>query len=245
MFNFSSKSLLLHGASGGIGCAIAQLFANCGASVFLVDREETPLTQLANEIGNAARVCWMAADVTRAEEVAAATQAAIAAFGKIDYLVNSAGLYTGAAVASMCDSEWRRAIDVNLDSVFFTCRAAVSVLADGGAVVNIASLSGHRGDRDHAHYAAAKAGVLGFSKTLALELAPRVRVNAISPGVIETPMAMKQIAGERDRILNATPLRRLGVPTDIANAVAFLCSDASAFITGEVLHVNGGYYIAG
>jgi len=244
MFDFSSKSLLLHGACGGIGRAVSRLFRDCGADVFLVDRDETALREVAAELGGCSKK-WAAIDVTQPQEVTTATNAAVSMLGKIDYLVNSAGIYSGIPVASMEDAEWHKSIGVNLDGVFFACRAAIPSLAEGGAIVNIASLSGHRGDRNHAHYSAAKAGVLGFSKTLAHELAPRVRVNAISPGVIETPMAMKQIAGEKDRILNNTPLRRLGTPKDIANAVAFLCSDASAFITGEVLHVNGGYFIAG
>jgi 3-oxoacyl-[acyl-carrier protein] reductase len=203
------------------------------------------LAALATELGGGTDVAFAAADLSDPAGARAATQAAAKLFGELDYMVNCAGIYDGVAVADMTDEIWRRSVAVNLDGVFFAAREVMPYLAKGGAIVNIASLSGHRGDRDHAHYAAAKAGVLGFSKTLALELGPCIRVNAVSPGVIETPMALKQIAGEKDRILSATPLKRLGTPADVANAVAFLCSDASSFITGEVLHVNGGYFIAG
>lgn len=245
MVDFDNRTLVLHGAAGGIGRQIARQFRAGGARVFLVDRDAGALAELAAEIGGGDAVAWAAADIGDPADVHAATAAAVRAFGAIDCLVNSAGVYTGAAVAGMTDAEWRGSVAVNLDGAFFASRSAIPHMADGGAMVHIASLSGHRGDREHAHYAAAKAGVLGLCKTLALELGPKVRVNAVSPGVIETPMAMKQIAGERDRILAATPLRRLGTPADVANVVAFLCSDAAAFVTGEVLHVNGGYFIAG
>lgn len=245
MFDFTSKSLLLYGATGGIGRQIARQFRDAGARVFLVDRDETLLAEFAASLGATDSVAYQSVEMTDPAAVKAATDRAAATFGAIDYMVNSAGLYTGAAVADMDDQDWKLSIGVNLDAVFYASRAVIPHMPEGGAIVNIASLSGHRGDRNHAHYAAAKAGVLGFSKTLALEVAPRLRVNAISPGVIETPMALKQIAGERDRIIATTPLKRFGTPGDIANAVAFLCSDASSFITGEVLHVNGGYFIAG
>jgi 3-oxoacyl-[acyl-carrier protein] reductase len=224
MFDFSNRALLLHGASGGIGREIARTFHAAGAKVFIVDRAEDMLAALATELGGGTDVAFAAADLSDPAGARAATQAAAKLFGELDYMVNCAGIYDGVAVADMTDEIWRRSVAVNLDGVFFAAREVMPYLAKGGAIVNIASLSGHRGDRDHAHYAAAKAG---------------------SPGVIETPMALKQIAGEKDRILSATPLKRLGTPADVANAVAFLCSDASSFITGEVLHVNGGYFIAG
>ncbi len=144
----------------------------------------------------------------------------------------------------MTDEQWRETIGINLDGVFYTCRAIAPLLRDGGAIVNIASMAGHRGSYQHAHYAAAKGAVLSFSRSLALELAPRIRVNAVSPGLIDTPMVKPLLAARGDELLAATPLKRLGQPEEVARAIAFLCSDWASFITGETLHINGGLYIA-
>ena len=144
----------------------------------------------------------------------------------------------------MTDEKWAETIGINLDGVFYTCRAAVPKLRDGGAVVNIASMAGHRGSYQHAHYAAAKGGVLTFSRSLMHELAPRgIRVNCVSPGLIDTPLIQPLLAVQGDTLLKATPLKRLGTTEEVAKAIAFLCSDWASFVNGETLHINGGLYV--
>src|SRR5690606_40591374 len=126
---------------------------------------------------------------------------------------------------------------------FYTCRVIAPLLREGGAIVTIASVAGHRGSYQHAHYAAAKGAVLAFSRSLALELAPRIRVNAVSPGLIDTPMVQPLLDVRGEELIAAMPLKRLGRPEEVARAIAFLCSDGASFIHGETLHINGGLYI--
>jgi 3-oxoacyl-[acyl-carrier protein] reductase len=156
-----------------------------------------------------------------------------------------AGLYPEGGLAAMSESEWRRAIDVNLNGVFLTCRSAARHLRDNSAVVMVSSIAAHRGSAMHAHYAAAKGGVLSLMRSLALELAPRTRVNAVSPGIIESEMTRTLVAARGEQLVAQTPLGRLGRPGEVASVIAFLCSDAASFITGETIHVNGGLYVAG
>lgn len=158
-------------------------------------------------------------------------------------LTRQSGLYLDQMIQDMADAQWRQAIGVNLDGVFYTCRAAIPLLADGGAIVNIASITGHRGSYMHRHYSTAKGGVLTFSRSLALELAPRIRVNAGSPGLIDTPLIQPLLKVRGPMLIDQTPLKRLGKPEEVARTIAFLCSDWASFIIGETIHINGGLYI--
>ena len=135
-------------------------------------------------------------------------------------------------------------LSVNLDGVFYTCRAAIPHFSETAAIVNVASMAGHRGSVGHADYAAAKGAVLNFSRTLAMELAPRVRVNSVSPGLIDTPMVRGLMDANGAALIAGTPAKRLGTPQEVARVVAFLASDWASFVTGETVHVNGGLYIA-
>jgi 3-oxoacyl-[acyl-carrier protein] reductase len=164
-------------------------------------------------------------------------------FGRLDYLVTAAAIFEDHPFGTMTDEQWHRTIATNLDSVFYACRRAAPKMRDGGAIVNIASIAAHTGGSPmHAHYGATKAGVLAFTKTIALELAPRIRVNAVSPGTIDTPMVARWLE-ERPGYVDTIPMRRLGTPRDVAQAVAFLCSSAAGYITGTTIHVNGGSYV--
>lgn len=245
MFMFEGKSLLLTGANGGITRAIARTFFELGASMLLTDLDGPGIEGFARDLDPAGhRVFTTRVDVTKSGECDASIDQAKERFGKIDYLVNGAGLYLDQMVATMTDAQWRQTIGVNLDGVFYTCRAAIPVLSDGGAIVNIASMAGHRGSYQHTHYATAKGGVLAFTRSLSRELAPRIRVNAVSPGLIDTPLIQPLLKVSGPALIEQTPMKRLGRPEEVARVIAFLCSDWASFLSGETIHVNGGLHIA-
>ena len=227
---------LVTGGSRGIGRAIAVELAQAGAQVVVGYRtgaEEAE--QVATEIGGRA----VQADVSEPEQAARLVEDA----GDIDILVNNAGLTRDGLIARMSDEDWRTVIDTNLGGVFATCRAAARGMMRrrSGAIVNLSSVVGVHGNPGQTNYAASKAGIIGFTKALARELATRnIRVNAIAPGYIETALTEVLPDGVREALLAGTPLGRLGAPEDVAGAVRFLCSDEASFVTGEVLLVDGG-----
>ncbi len=244
MFNFAGKTLLLTGANGSISRAIAKLFFDLGASCALTDIDEAALQAFARELDpQAERTLVLSQDAASSADADRALAAAKGRFETIDFVVTSAGLYRDQMVHDMTDQQWQQSLDINLSGVFYTCRAAIPYLSDGASIVNIASMAGHKGSYMHSHYAAAKGGVLTFSRSLALELAPRVRVNAVSPGLIDGPMVQPLLRLRGPQLIEQTPLKRLGQPAEVARLVAFLCSDWASFITGESVHVNGGLYI--
>jgi 3-oxoacyl-[acyl-carrier protein] reductase len=246
MYDFAGRTLFLTGANGAIGRAVAREFLNSGANVFLTDLSTAGLEEFLLTLGaTASRVDTANVDVTHGSEIEDAVARCVSRFGGIDFLVPMAGLYPERELAAMSEGEWRRAIDVNLNGVFLSYRSAARHLRDKSAVVMVSSIAAHRGSAMHAHYAAAKGGVLSLMRSAALELAPRTRVNAVSPGIIETEMTRTLVATRGDRLVAQTPLGRLGQPGEVASTIAFLCSDAASFITGETIHVNGGLYIGG
>lgn len=246
MFDFSGKVLVLTGANGGITKGIAKTFYELGASMVLADLDGDGLKAFARELDpSGERVVPVKVDVTKSADCNAAIDLTKEKFGGADFLVTGAGLYRDQLVESMTDEQWRETIGVNLDGVFFFCRNMLPLLRDGGSIINIASMAAHRGSFQHAHYSAAKGAVLSFSRSLALEVAPRLRVNSISPGLIDTPLIQPLLKVKGDVLIDSTPLKRLGKPEEVAQLVAYLCSDWASFITGESIHINGGLYIAG
>jgi 3-oxoacyl-[acyl-carrier protein] reductase len=244
-YDFSGKTLFLTGASGTIGRAIALRFFSSGANCVLTDLDKENVQALANSLDpTGRRALALELDATQSQEVDLAWAHAADRFGEIHALVTAAGLYRDALVADMSDEAWRQSISINLDSVFYICRAAVPHLAQDSAIVNIASLAGHRGSKAHAHYAAAKGAVLSFSRSLAVELAPKTRVNAVSPGLIDGPMVQNLLTLTGSTFIDQTPMKRLGTADEVASTIAFLCSSDASFITAASLHVNGGLYIA-
>jgi 3-oxoacyl-[acyl-carrier protein] reductase len=224
------------GGSRGIGRAIAVELSQAGASVVVGYRSGAEEAEaVAKEIGGRA----VQADVSNPDEARALVEGA----GDLDILVNNAGLTRDGVLARMSDDDWRSVIDTNLSSVFYTCRAASRGMMKrrAGAIVNVSSIVGLRGNWGQTNYAASKAGIIGFTKSLARELGSRgVRANVVAPGYINTRLTDVLPEEAQSAMLTNTPLGKLGDPEDVAGAVRFLCSDEASFITGEVLLVDGG-----
>jgi 3-oxoacyl-[acyl-carrier protein] reductase len=234
--SLEGRVALVTGGSRGIGRAIAVELARAGAQVVVGYRSgQDEAESVAAEIGGRA----VQADVSDLEEAARLVEEA----GDIDILVNNAGLTRDGLIVRMPDDDWRTVIDTNLGGVFATCRAAARGMMKrrSGAIVNLSSVVGVHGNPGQTNYAASKAGIIGFTKALARELATRnVRANVIAPGYIKTGLTEVLPESVTEALLGATPLGRLGAPEDVAGAVRFLCSDEASFITGEVLLVDGG-----
>jgi 3-oxoacyl-[acyl-carrier protein] reductase len=234
--SLAGRTALVTGASKGIGRAIATELSGAGASVVLSYRTGTDEAQaLASEIGARA----VQADVSDP----ASAQALVEEAGDVDILVNNAGVTRDGLLVRMSDDDWRTVIDTNLASCFYTCRAAARGMMKkrAGTVVNISSIVGLHGNWGQTNYAASKAGIIGFTKSLARELGSRnVRANVVVPGYVKTQLTDVLPEEARSLMLQNTPLGRLGDPGDVAGAVRFLCSDEASFITGAVLLVDGG-----
>jgi 3-oxoacyl-[acyl-carrier protein] reductase len=234
--SLEGKSALVTGGSRGIGRAIALELGRAGAAVVVGYRSGADEAEaVATEIGGRA----VQADVSDPASAAALVEAA----GDVDILVNNAGLTRDGLLARMTDDDWRTVIETNLSSVFYTCRAVTRPMMKkrSGAIVNISSIVGVHGNGGQANYAASKAGIIGFTKSLARELGGRnVRANVVAPGYVRTQLTEVLPEAATAGMLEQTPLDRLGEPDDIAGAVRFLCSDEASFITGEVLLVDGG-----
>jgi 3-oxoacyl-[acyl-carrier protein] reductase len=234
--SLDGRTALVTGASKGIGAAIATELAAAGATVVLgyrSGREEAEA--LASELGGRA----IQADVSSAEEAKRLVEEA----GELDILVNNAGLTRDGVLARMSDDDWRTVLETNLSSVFYTCRAVTRPMMKkrAGSIVNVSSIVGVHGNWGQTNYAASKAGIIGFTKSLARELGSRnVRANVVAPGYVKTQLTEVLPEDATAAMLTNTPLGRLGDPGDVAGAVRFLCSDAASFITGEVLLVDGG-----
>jgi 3-oxoacyl-[acyl-carrier protein] reductase len=234
--SLEGRSALVTGGSRGIGKAIALELGRAGATVVVGYRSgKDEAEAVAAEIGGRA----VQADVSDAASAAALVEAA----GDVDILVNNAGLTRDGLLARMSDDDWRTVIDTNLSSVFYTCRAVTRPMMKkrAGAIVNVSSIVGVHGNGGQTNYAASKAGIIGFTKSLARELGGRnVRANVVAPGYVRTQLTDVLPEEATTAMLEQTPLGRLGEPGDIAGVVRFLCSDEASFITGEVLLVDGG-----
>jgi 3-oxoacyl-[acyl-carrier protein] reductase len=234
--SLEGKLALVTGASRGIGRAIAEEFARAGAQVVVGYRSgRDEAEELAAQIGGRA----VQADVSSADDAKRLVEEA----GDVDVLVNNAGLTRDGLLARMSDDDWRTVLDTNLSSVFYSCRAVTRPMMKkrGGSIVNISSVVGVHGNWGQTNYAASKAGIIGFTKSLARELGSRnIRANVVAPGYVKTQLTDVLPEEATQAMLQSTPLGRLGEPEDVAGAVRFLCSDEAAFITGEVLLVDGG-----
>ena len=245
MFDFKDHVVLVTGAGAGIGFGIAHAFHETGARVALGDLREPALARAGERLGRSERVFTGAVDVRDGHSVAEFLKAAESALGPVTVAVANAGIYPNCPVLDMTTEEWDRVMETNLRGVFLTCQAVGrSMVAQGtpGKLITISSGAYNSGRRGAAHYCASKAGVVMFTKVLAMELAPhRINVNCIAPGLITVDRDVNQVSDEYVRTLVGTiPWGRAGAPEDIAKAALFLASPFAEFITGEVLSVDGG-----
>ncbi len=235
------------GGSRGIGAAIATLLAERGAAVVVSGRDEDRLKAAVKALeGDGHRVLGMMADAARREDAERLVEVAREQFGRLDVLVNNAGITRDALLVRMKDDDWDRVMETNLRGAFLMTRAAGRVMMRqrSGRIVNITSTAGVMGNPGQANYSAAKAGLIGLTQAAARELAHwNILVNAVAPGLIETDMTAAIPAAAREALLAQVPLARMGGVRDVAEMVGFLAGDAAGYITGQVFHVNGGLYM--
>ncbi len=244
---FKDKVTVVTGASQGIGETIARDFAAEGAVVVLVDIQKEKLEAVASSIKAAGgRASVREANVAAFAQAEAAAASVVQEFGKIDHLINNAGITRDNLLLRMKEEEWDAVVAVNLKGIFNFTKAVLRGMlsARSGRIVSLSSVAGAMGNPGQTNYAATKAGVVGFTKSLAREVGSRgVTVNAVAPGYISTPMTLGLPEAVKQSFLALIPLQRFGEPADVAKAVRFLCSDDAAYITGQVIHVNGGLYM--
>ena len=248
---FAGKTAIVTGASRGVGRATALRLAQAGANVVV--------NFLKNEIdaNEVVRLCQqenveaiiVQADVSKYDEAQKIARATLDKFGRIDLLVCNAGIWEGAPIEEMSEELWEKIINTNLKSAWAMSRACVPAMKKqpSGAIVLVSSTAGRRGEANFSNYAASKGGQISFTKALAMELAPKIRVNAVAPGWIETAMVRPVFEDEnyKQQVLSSIPLQRMATTDDVALSIAFLLSDWSRHITGEVLNINGGSVLCG
>ncbi|MGE3780245.1 MAG: 3-oxoacyl-[acyl-carrier-protein] reductase [Pirellulaceae bacterium] len=241
MFRLDGKTALVTGASGGIGASIARALHSQGAVIALSGTRRDALESLADELKDRAYVC--PADLRDAAEPDTLVESAEAVAGPLHILVNNAGMTRDMLALRMRDADWQMVLDVDLSAPFRLARAALRSMLRrrAGRIINISSIVGATGNAGQANYAAAKAGLVGMSKALAQEVASRgVTVNVVAPGFVDTAMTAALAEPQRAKLMASIPLGRLGQPSDVAAAVAYLASDEAGWVTGATLHVNGG-----
>lgn len=244
-----NRVVVVTGGSRGIGRAIAVRMARPGTRIYVnysrpdsTDVDET--TALVAQVGGDAR--GLRVDVASKEETQGFFETIVEESGRVDVLVNNAGITRDGLLVRMKESDWDRVMTVNLKGAFFCIQASAKIMMRqrAGRIINMTSVVGAMGNAGQANYTASKAGLIGLTKTAAKELAPRgITVNAVAPGFVDTAMTVGLSEKVKEAMLAQIPLRRIGSPEDVAQAVAFLASDAASYITGQVLHVNGGMYM--
>jgi NAD(P)-dependent dehydrogenase (short-subunit alcohol dehydrogenase family) len=238
------KVAIVTGAKQGIGLGIAMALAKEGCNVVVSDLEQSGCESAVIEIEKlGVKALAVSCDVSQKDQVDHLVSETISKFGKLDILVNNAGIFPFKPFMDLSESDWDKVIDVNLKSVFLCSQASAKVMPDGGKIVNISSIASLVGFEGLTHYCASKGGVNGLTRTLALELASRkINVNAVAPGAIESPGATGAMTDEmKQGTIGAIPLKRFGVPEDIAQSVIFLASNNADYITGQVIVVDGGW----
>lgn len=240
---FEHKTVLITGAAGGIGLECARIFLHSGAHVVLTDLDQELLKQRSAEF-DPARVTLIPGNLTEAEARSTLIRA-MEQLGGVDHLILAAGIYEEVAVDVMADSQFDLTLDVNLRSVVQLVREVLPDINEHGSIVTFSSVAGQRGSKHHAHYAASKAALVAFGRSLSWEVGARgIRVNSVAPGIIATNMTTDLVAKTGTNLLDNTPLQRFGEASEVAHAVAFLASDAASYLTGVTLDVNGGLHMS-
>jgi 3-oxoacyl-[acyl-carrier protein] reductase len=239
--DFTNKTAVITGSARGIGRAIAEKFHGLNANVVISDLDQSWVDPVVAELGQ--RAAGFKADVTKADDIAALFDKVIERFGRVDIVVNNAGITRDGLMIRMDEKDWDAVLDINLKGAFLVTKTAGRIMMKQkyGRIVNISSVVGLMGNAGQANYSASKAGLIGLTKSSARELAPRgVTVNAVAPGFIDTEMTKKLPESAREAFMAQVILGRLGLPEDVAAAVAFLASDEASYITGQVVAVDGG-----
>ena len=251
MIDLKGKKALVTGGSRGIGAATAQLFAEFGVNVAIGyrSRREDAEAVVRSVESKGVKGAAFATDIATREGADALVRQAAQALGGLDFFVGNAGIWPtdDVPVTDLDDARWRRTMSENVDSMFFTTRAAARQMNDGGRIVLVASTAGQRGEANHADYAASKGAMISYVKSMCIELAPRgITVNSVAPGWVDTEMCELPFAGGgRDAIARGIPIGRIASPRDIAGPIVFLCSTLARHVTGEILNVNGGSVLVG
>jgi len=244
---FKDKVSLITGASQGIGEEIAYSLAEEGSLLVLFDIQKEKLENVSAKINaKGGKTIIFTVDISHLKEVEDAVEKAIQEFGKIDYLINNAGINRDALLMRMTEEDWDKVIEVNLKGTFNVTKVVIRNMIKNryGRIVSISSVVGLMGNVGQTNYAASKAGIIGFSKSLAREVAPRgITVNVVAPGYISTPMTEKLPEKIKQAFLELIPMKRFGTPREIAETVKFLLSEEASYITGQVINVNGGLYM--
>ena len=245
--DLSGKTAIITGSSQGIGLETATTLHAAGANVvinYFADgdgKNKALADKVVADLGD--RSMAAAADVRKPDELEAMVAGAVEKFGSLDILVNNAGILRDKSFKKMSHEDWQAVIDTNLTGVFNSCKAAIESLSENGTIVNVSSLSAVTGFFGQANYATAKAGVMTFTKVLSKELARKnIRVNAIAPGVVDTEMGKSIPEENRKAMMTQIPLARFAEPSEISDVILFLCSDLSSYVTGQTIHVNGGWW---
>lgn len=242
-----SKTAIITGGATGIGAAVSSLLCREGYNVVIgYNKSEQAAKTLQSKLLPLGEVSICKVDVSYSESIDNLIKFTLDKYGRIDLLVNNAGIAQQKLFTDISDSDWNTMISTNLSGQFYCCRAVIPTLVSqkSGCIINISSMWGLVGASCEAHYSAAKAGIIGLTKSLAKELGPsKIRVNCVAPGVIKTDMLKSFTEEDLKELADETPLMRLGTPDDVANAVVFLASDKASFITGQTLSVDGGFVI--
>lgn len=244
MFRLDNQTALVTGASGGIGRAMAQAFSEAGAAVVLAGTRQPVLEEVAATLPG--KYTIITGDMAKPETADRLVEESLKAFGRLDIIVNNAGVTKDGLMMRMKDEDWQTVLDINLTGAFRLCRAALKPMmkARSGRIINISSVVGFMGNAGQSNYVASKAGLIGLTKSLALEVASRnITVNAIAPGFIKTPMTDALNEQQTAAMLTRIPLGVYGEPTDIAAAALYLASPGGKYVTGQTVHVNGGLYL--
>ena len=251
MLEFSGKSVIVTGGSRGIGAATVRLFAQLGAHVaFNYNTNRNAAEKLLDELKQTkGKHFCQKCNVGEFSDVISFVHKAAQSFGKIDVLVNNAGIWEYGAIDSMSEEQWRHTLHINLDSVFYFTKMVVAIMRKDktqGKIIHIASTAGQRGEAFHSHYAASKGAIISFTKSLAAELGPLgIRVNCVAPGWVDTEMSKEAIKNEGEKIRDTIPLNYIPSADEIAGPIVFLASEWASAITGEILNVNAGSVLCG